>query len=652
MKVLGLAAGLVDRAVDETIEFPLLDGYWHDAAAVVVVDGVVVAAQEEERSRRLKHTSRFPRDAVRFCLTDADMSLADIDRIAVSFDEHYWNRFVSARQLHDPSDAIAPPRQLLGRLLGATTGVDVDLSRVHFVRHHEAHAWAAFGQSGFDSALVLTLDGAGDTEAGVVAIGRGPDLSIRRVVPIGHSVGGMYLWLTRYLGFRQFDEYKVMGLASYGAPARWRDRLSIFRLLADGGHEIDWSFTERLLDLAPPRRADEPVTAQHADIAAAAQEALEEIVLHVLRRARAATGATRLCFGGGVAHNCALAGRIAESEQFAEVFVHPASHDAGCAVGAALAADEAARRVPRRRIRSVAWGRDLTRELTDMRSGRWDELIEVTALDEDLESWAAGVLSSGQPLPWVQGRAEFGPRALGHRSLLADPRDFSTRQLINRTVKRREDFRPFAPVVRAGRAEEYFEVPQGIDPSFMSFALRVRPEWADRLSAITHIDGTARVQTIEPDQEPRLCRLLDQFEALTGVGVLLNTSLNVAGEPIVDRLDDVVAFLLTTGLAHAVVDNVILRARPDAVDRLTVVIPDDARLSCYRHGDELSHRIERGGPGRAHRAISEDAFHALLEADAGITYGKLCDRTPGLRAELHELWRDRLINLRWSGGCR
>jgi carbamoyltransferase len=639
VNVLGLAAGLVDRAVDEAVEFPLIDGYWHDAAAALLVDGEVVAAQEEERSRRLKHTSRFPREAVRFALEGR--SLADVERVAVSFDAQHWRRFVDDRRLHDPRDDVpADPRQVLRDRLREASGEDLPADRLHFVRHHEAHAWAAFGQSGFDEALVLTLDGAGDTEAGVVALGRGPRLAIRRVVPIADSVGAMYLWLTRYLGFRQFDEYKVMGLASYGDPGAWRDRLTIFRLRPDGGHEIDWSFTGRLLDLASPRRVDEPVTQQHADIAAAAQDALEEIVLHVLRQTQAATGARRLCLGGGVAHNCALAGRIAESGRFDEVFVHPASHDAGCAVGAALAVDEAARSRPRRRIRTVAWGRTMSTDLS-----RWDDVVETVEPAAELETWAARQLAGGRLLPWVDGRAEFGPRALGHRSLLADPREFATRQLINRTVKRREEFRPFAPVVRAERIHDYFEVPPGIDPSFMSYAVRVRPEWADRLKAITHVDGTARLQSVAPDQQPRLCRLLDRFEALSGVGVLLNTSLNVAGEPIVDRLDDVVAFLLTTGIEHAVVDGTVLRARPDAADRLAVVVPDDARLTRYRHRGELTHRIERGGPVRSHRTLSAAAFAALLAADGRTSFGSLCDDS-ALRAELGALWRDRLIELR------
>jgi len=644
-------------SADDPVHFPHTDGFWHDAAAALVIDDNLVSAHEEERFGRLKHTNRFPIAAVRACLADSRTSMADVDMIAVYFRETYWDDHLDDVRLYVSEAPLGRARDRIAHSLELVTGSKVDSDRITFVRHHLAHATACYRQSGFDSALVVTLDGAGDTEAGLVAVGTPSGIVIKTALPINQSLGGLYLWLTRYLGFSQFDEYKVMGLASYGDPNALRHRLSMFRLRPGGRHEIDWLFAKRLQAIAPARRAGEEVTQFHADVAASAQEALEECTLHLLRHHRLTTGQRRLCLAGGVAQNSALAGLIAQTEQFEEIFVHPAPHDAGCAIGAAL--DASGNNRPLRRIRTSSWGKDLL-EGSVAAFEAWRGFAELGP-SIDVVGPAADLLSQGTILPWVQGRAEFGPRALGHRSLLADPREQRTRDLINEQVKHREDFRPFAPVVRLEDAATYFDVPPGIDCSFMSYVLPVRPEWRCTLPAVTHVDGTARVQTLTFDQEPRLWNLLERFGDHAHIPVLLNTSLNVAGEPIVGSVDDLVELMLAASLPVGVFEDRLVQVDPSRLAELAISIPRDARVirlidsgECFRDpavagreapDDRLGLVLERGGPRRARASMSDELGDALRRADGSRSMDELAS-TVSLKDEILALWRRRFLYLR------
>lgn len=663
MKVLGISGGPHGPGNDP-LHFPNIDGFWHDAAAVLLDDGEVVCAHEEERLSRSKHTCAFPHRSVAACMAQAGVGADQLDGIAVYFTEDYWTGFVEERLLYDPEAHLAPPRAQLATLLATSGLVGIDADRIHFVHHHTAHATAALRHSGFGEALVVTLDGAGDAEAGLIATGDAEGLRVIQTVPTRSSLGALYLWVTRFLGFQQFDEYKVMGLAALGEPTRLERELGMVRLLPRGRFEVDWKFALRLRDLARPRRRGEPIDAFHADLAAATQTALEETVLHVLRHARAETGLSRLCLSGGVAHNCAMTGTVAATEQFEEIFVHPASHDAGCAVGAALWMDGVlctgsgapARASVRRTaaLRSVSWGTRITVRELRRAADRWDGWIAVEGL-ADRTAWAAEHLAAGGLLPWVIGQAEFGPRALGNRSLLADPRDAAMRDRINAVVKKREAFRPFAPVVRAEDASRYFDISPGIDCSFMSFAVPVRPEAVALLPAVTHADGTARLQTVERSQHRELWELLGAFGERAGPAVLLNTSLNVAGEPIVDGIDDVVDLLLATGISHAVVGDFLLTRLPGDVGGLAPRIHPDVRVVCEPAlaDGTRNWRVERGGPLRWSAHVSPATAQILHTGDGSVPLTELAAGVcPGDRAvaracvdEVLYLWHRRVLRL-------
>lgn len=650
MAILGISGG-PHLAAEDPRQHPFIDGYWHDAAAVLVDGGEVICAYEEERLSRIKNTTSFPFRAVRACLSHAAARGAELDGVAIYFTEDYWDAFFNERMLWAPNARVHPARCHLSSLLSEACGEPIAESKLHFVRHHETHAMSTWSGSGFDDALVLVLDGAGETESGTVWQADGTYLKELWNYPAKLSLGGMYLWITRFLGYEQFDEYKVMGLAALGKASDLRNELSISRLLPLGRYEIDWTFTLRLSRLARPRRAGEPITDFHTALAAAAQDALEETALHVLRYARTKTASRRLCLAGGVAHNCALNGKIAATDQFEEIFVHPASHDAGCALGAALAA-EAALHGKRTRgpLRSVYWGTNLTEDEIQLTLSLWEPWVTARRVD-DVPAWTALRLAEGQIIGWLQGRAEFGPRALGHRSLFADPRPLDNRDRINRIIKKREAFRPFAPVVQAEHASRFFDIPACADCSFMSFAVQLKDPWQDKLRAITHSDGTARLQTVTRGQNRDLWILLDHFAKQTGVCILLNTSLNVSGEPIVDNTEDAIVFLLTTTVDAVVIGNfVVERKKTLALDALAPSLPGGVRLSQQPAEPDGARNwlLEQGPPSRASFPISMAAVHLLLDSVGDYPLktaaAALSDsEREAVATELGTLWQRRLV---------
>jgi carbamoyltransferase len=665
MLVIGVNGGL--DAV-ESSAVALGEAENHDSAAVLLRDGQIVAAFEEERLNRIKHTNKFPANAIKACLEVAGVPLAGIDRFAFYTAEEMARAGLAlyaltgrsvARALRLEAAADANPRRLLQALLEREVGGSVLEERIHFVRHHVAHAFSALGPSGFERALVVTLDGQGDREAGYVASAGPEGLEILQRIGVPSSLGHFYSRITALLGFDQFDEYKVMGLAPYGDPASYRERFErLYTLGPRGSFELH---PERLLAMfasLEPRQADQPILPRHQDLAAALQETLERIVFHLLEHHRAATALTDLCLAGGVAHNCTLNGKILASGLFSRVFVQPAAHDAGCAWGAALFASGARPGPSAAPLADLYLGNDLGPSATIAGAlAAWEPLLSIRRSD-DVAAEAAQLLAEGKVIGWAQGRAEFGPRALGNRSILADPRPPANKERINAMVKKREGFRPFAPAVLAERAPDFFELPPQTraDLSHMTYVVKVRAERQALLGAVTHVDGTARVQTVAREVNPRFWRLISEFSRLTDVPVLLNTSFNNNAEPIVDSVQDAVVCFLTTGLDRLVVGDFVVEKGALTPERCRLLVPALCRhvsLQRIRASDGprgLRERFQLGNSQNGRTVPISPAMWQLLQATDGRQ--TLAELLPPLMGpveecfgELVELWARRLITL-------
>ncbi|HEX3921260.1 MAG TPA: carbamoyltransferase C-terminal domain-containing protein [Streptosporangiaceae bacterium] len=513
-----------------------INSVFHDPAAALVIDGQVVAAAEEERFSRRKHGKRpvpfsaweQPAEAARWCLRQAGIRAEQVDMIGFSYDPRL-TRPASEMGLHDPWDHLRRTYAALAPefLAEAVPGLNPD--RARFVPHHVAHAASAGLAVPQAQCSVLVCDGRGERDSCLTGHYGGEGLEVLGTQPLPHSLGLMYEELTAHLGFlRSSDEYKVMALASYGKP-RFLDQIRDKVAVTESGFRtdpIDWD------QLAPPRPPGADWTAAHADLAASVQRRLEEVLLEMARALHARTGDKVLAMAGGTALNCVANTVLAQRGPFERVWVQPAAGDAGTALGAAL---HLAARAGEPRW-SMA-GADLGRGFTDDQV----EAALVTARvpferPPDVAEAAAEVLAADGVVAWFQGRSEFGPRALGQRSLLAHPGRRSNLARLN-DVKGREQFRPVAPMVLASRAAEIFE--RGPIPSpYMLFVHDVAPHWQDRIPAVVHVDGTARVQTVDPGPQPLLARLLTVFEHRTGLPVLVNTSLNTAGRPMVDDIKD------------------------------------------------------------------------------------------------------------------
>ncbi|WP_420969676.1 carbamoyltransferase [Bradyrhizobium sp. B120] len=659
MLCLGVSGGL-DRVYESSPELP--NTFLHDGAAVLVRDGRVIAAVEEERLNRVKHSNKFPSNAIRYCLSTAGVELDEIDRIAFYATEAYCNTMLERLCVSQPIplDARLVLRQLLAREFGA----EVDASRVSFVNHHEAHAVSAFAMSGFEQSLIFAVDGGGDFLSGLLAVGSGTDMTQLTSFPEHNSLGLFYLEAIRYLGYGLFDEYKVMGLAPYGDPARYRELFAQFYELSDnGGYRVHLDrIGPALLRSIEIRRKGMPFTQQHRDVSASLQEALERIVFHVLRHHREATGMTRLCLAGGVAHNCTVNGKLLYSGLFDDIFVQPAAHDAGCALGAALMmSNELGKPVPRERLQDVYWGPDLGNERAiEQELNAWSGHLDIQRSD-DIAGSAADWMANGAVIGWVQGRSEFGPRALGNRSILADPRPAENKDRINAMVKKREGYRPFAPSVLEEDASEFFELPDGKrEFPFMNFVVRVREAQRSVLGAITHVDGTARLQTVSRKTNPAYWDVINAFKKRTGIPVLLNTSFNNNAEPIVDSVSDAIAAFLTTDLDGLVVGPFLVKKLAATMQdwtALSVSLPPYATLHRVRshtagNRQETVCEIRTGRSGHDSMRVSHELFELLMRIEGEASLGWLLDTTEldqarreDLVKELRLVWEQRRIRL-------
>jgi len=509
-----------------------LNAVFHDPAAALVVDGQVVAAAEEERFSRRKHGKRpvpfstweLPELAAAWCLAQAGLEPSDLDAVAYSYDP----ALAPAGQPDITADGWENLRTLYARraplfLQSALPGLDPGV--VRFVAHHVAHAASAHLAAPFADSSVLVLDGRGEVASHLAGRAVGGELEVLAAQQLPHSLGLMYEDVTEHLGFlRSNDEYKVMALASYGRPTFLPELRELVRATGDGGfvvEPIEWG------TFAKPLVRGGDWQPEHANLAASVQRRLEEVLLDLARWLHARTGDRVLTMAGGVALNCVANSRLLEEGPFEKVWVQPAAGDAGTALGAGLhvahAMGEAVSPMP---------GAALGRGFTDAELESWLVTAKVAyQRPADIAVSVAEVLAADGIVAWFQGRSEYGPRALGHRSLLAHPGHAHNLERLN-DVKGREQFRPVAPMVLASRASEVFDGPA---PSpYMLFTHRVRPGWAERIPAVVHVDGSARAQTVDPADEPLVARMLEAFDRLTGLPVVVNTSLNTSGRPMVD----------------------------------------------------------------------------------------------------------------------
>jgi carbamoyltransferase len=568
-----------------------ISAHYHDSAAALLIDGLPVAAVQEERLSRRKNDAAFPLGAIEYCLDEAGLEPEELD--AVVFYERPMLKFerilTTALRTFPRSYRSFPHamKNMLGEKAWVrgiiTSRLGVPGKKILFTEHHQSHAAAAFLTAPTERAAILTADGVGEWATLTVGTGeRGPAgtrITIDREIRFPHSLGMLYSTFTAFLGFAVNEgEYKVMGLASYGEPRMADAVRKLIPRTADGAFRLDMdyfefhstakrSFSNKFVQLfGPPRNRYEPIDLatdegrRFADCAASVQRVVEDILVDIARDLQEQTRLPDLCFGGGVALNGVANARILRESGFERLFVPPSPGDAGCAIGAALFADRVHFDKPfpdhpfwgptpdGAALARIAEEDRLPFEIVD--DGR---LIEETVAD----------LEAGRIVGWMEGRCEFGPRALGHRSLLAAPHDAAMRDRLNRDIKYREEFRPFAPIALIEEADRFFELPPGGArlARFMSGVFPVRAEWRERLAAITHIDGTARLQTIDRGFSPRLYDLIEAYGRRTGIPILLNTSLNLAGEPIVCSAAEGYSTFRRSGMDILVAGNTRVRKR-------------------------------------------------------------------------------------------
>ena len=591
MNILGIS-GLENAVAFKKSHWPGLDereyriSQGHDAAAALVVDGVPVAAAAEERFDRRKHSAQFPANAIDYCLGQAGLALDDIDLIAHSFDYAPFQRAYSI----DPITAqlyaeVCSPDALVAL-------VDRDLpgfppERVQHVNHHLAHAASAYYTSGWDDCLVIVVDAMGEGHSASVYRGCRGKLALAARIPALDSIGVLYSLVTLHLGFDfNSDEYKIMGLAPYGDPARFRAffeeavhlcpdgsvRIPVLRLNQTREERENYTATRRYLEerLLPARRPEEEITDDHRDAAAALQECLDRVMLHICGHFGAVTGSRRLALAGGVALNCTANGRLVQSGLFDEIYVQPAAGDDGSALGAALLRAAQAGEINNVRFPTPFLGPAYSHREIETALAEFDDRIEIhrsSSLGQTCAE-AARMIAAGRVIAWYRGRMEFGPRALGHRSILADPSRPEMRDRINAMVKMREAFRPFAPAVTLEQVHQWFEVPPGTELPYMITTVDVREEFRAQLPAITHVNGSARVQTVSPVDNSEFHALLKVVGRITGREMVLNTSFNVKGQPIVNTPREALETFLGTGIEYLFLENVRVGRRrsttPDA----------------------------------------------------------------------------------------
>ena len=570
-----------------------LNAYHGDASATLFAGGRLASAMEEERFSRLKHQAGFPGLAARAALEAAGLGGADLEHIAISRDPsaHVHRKLLFALSqgptlstIRDRLSNVSKLRDVKSALADALALDPAAIrAQVHKVEHHRAHMASSFFVSPFERAALLSIDGFGDFVSTMWGRGCDNKIEVDNWVEFPHSMGVLYTAITQYLGFPKYgDEFKVMGLAPYGEPEYLDQMRRLVSVTRDGGFALDLSyfvhhtegvnmtwddgsptigdvFSKKLEQLFGPRRQPgEPLAQKHNNIAASLQAVLEEVVLGILRQLAQKTGLRDLCLAGGVALNCTMNGKILRETPFERVYIQPASYDAGTSLGAALYVKHQTLGLPRDLVMDhTYWGLEYSREACkaalDSRGLAYRELD-----DEPLADAAADLITQGNILGWFQGRFEWGPRALGNRSIVCDPRNASMKDTLNHRIKHREGFRPFAPSVLEERAADWFEM---TEPSpFMLMTCQVRKAQQERVPAITHVDGTARQQTVSKATNPKYWGLIHAFERRTGVPIVINTSFN-ENEPVVNTPDEGVSCYLRNDMDVLVLGRFLVTKR-------------------------------------------------------------------------------------------
>jgi carbamoyltransferase len=568
-----------------------INAYHGDSSACLLKDGKIINAIEEERIRRIKHWAGFPSEAIKFCLNDAGISIEDVDYISIGRNPsaHLGKKVISSLKklanLNFIKDRIANIQKVTSvkSELSKSLGVPENKIRaeIKHIEHHRSHLASAFFASPFDEAAIISIDGFGDFSSAMFAVGRGNKIKVLDSVTYPHSLGIFYTAFTQYLGFPWYgDEYKVMGLSPYGEP-KYLDKMSkIVKMKKDGKFELDESyfihstagvamtwengapFIERIFsdkmieEFGAPRSKDEPLNQYHKDLAASVQKHCENVIFHMLNHLYKETGIKNICIAGGVAQNSVANGKIRLMTDFENVYIPSAGYDAGTAVGSALwlyhqQLDKDNREFVRDAYLGAHYSDDeIERVLkeADIKYTRYNN-------DEETIEHTAEMLANGAVLGWFQGRTEFGPRALGNRSVLVHPGRPDAKDLINSKIKRRESFRPFAPSILREYVNEYFE--QDDDAYFMEKVFLIRPEKRAGLPAVTHVDGSGRLQTVHKDVSPKYYALIDKFREKTGLPILLNTSFN-ENEPIVNHPKEALDCFLRTEMDALVMGNFVV----------------------------------------------------------------------------------------------
>lgn len=568
-----------------------INAYHADSSAAIFIDGEMVAAIEEERFRRVKHWAGFPELSIRFCLKEAGISFSQVDYFAIGRDPgakffnklmylaaHPFGSFAAVKDRLSNSKKVASIEKELAQISGLSESAFA--GKVKNIEHHRSHLASAFFASPFEEAACLSIDGSGDFSTTMTAIGKGNHLEVLQSVDFPHSIGIFYTAFTQLLGFPHYgDEYKVMGMAPYG-EAKYVDRLKdVVKLTDDGLFKLNLKYfrsgtsgvisygDDHIPVVAPmfsnymvekfgqPRKKDEPLEQYHKDLAASVQRMTELTIFHILNHLQKKTGLDSVCIAGGVAQNSVANGKITRNTGFKNVYIPSAGHDAGISMGAALYVQHELEKTPRQpAIYSAYTGSRFSNE--EIRNVLDDRGIAYTQLeDEQLFDTVTDCLIGGGVVGWMNGRAEFGPRALGGRSIIADPRRTDAKEILNAKIKRRESFRPFAPSILKEYVKDYFELDEPVP--FMEKVFPIKKEMQQTIPAVTHTDGSGRLQTVDNNVSPRYYGLIDAFRRKTGVPILLNTSFN-ENEPIVNRPEEALDCYLRTNMDMLVMENIVI----------------------------------------------------------------------------------------------
>lgn len=568
-----------------------INAYHADSSAAIFVDGRMVAAIEEERFRRVKHWAGFPQLAIEFCLREAGIGYEQVDHFAIGRDpkaKFLKKLLYLARNpggsINAVKDRISNSRKVssLDQELATLSGLDISVftNKIHQVEHHRSHIASAFFASPFDKAACLSIDGSGDFTTTMIAIGEGNNIEVLDSIDFPHSIGIFYTAFTQLLGFPHYgDEYKVMGMAPYG-EAKYLDKLEdIIELRPDGLFRLNLDYfksatrgvisygddnipvvqpiySEKLAGKFGGARKKEAVLTQyHKDLAASVQKMTEKVIFHILTSLHKRTGLDNVCIAGGVGQNSVANGKISRNTPFKNIYFPPAAHDAGISMGAALYVQHQVLKFERQPVITSAYtgSRYTNKEIKEYLDGR--EIAYHDLSDDMLYDQVTDCLINGGVVGWFCGRAEFGPRALGGRSIIADPRRNDAKEILNLKIKRRESFRPFAPSILKEYANEYFEVNDEVP--FMEKVFPIRKDKQAGIPAVTHVDGSGRLQTVDKNISPRYHALIETFRKKTGIPILLNTSFN-ENEPIVNSPAEALDCYLRTNMDMLVMENILV----------------------------------------------------------------------------------------------